>query len=102
MGSYFLFCIGNRAKPDIVVQIQLPIVPIVRPRTAVRTIVPIAAEYDAPALILQSRRAYRVNRGCFVSQITQDRRYTYIVIFLYSPAQPLCRGSARSGIGLVP
>lgn len=60
MGSYFLFCIGNRAKPDIVVQIQCPIVPIVRPRTAVRTIVPIAAEYDAPALILQSRRAYRV------------------------------------------
>ena len=102
MGSYFLFCIGNRAKPENVGQRQLPIVPIVRPRTAVRTIVPIAAEYDAPALTLQSRRAYRVNRGCFVSQITQDRRYTYIVIFLYSPAQPLCRGSARSGIGLVP
>ena len=39
--------LGNRAKPDVFVQNQSPRAPIVRPRTAVRTIGPSAAEYDA-------------------------------------------------------
>ena len=43
--------LGNRAKPKIVVRIQILIVPKVRPRTAARTIAPTAAEYDAHLLI---------------------------------------------------
>ena len=43
--------LGNRAKPKIVVRIQILIAPKVRPRTAARTIAPTAAEYDAYLLI---------------------------------------------------
>ena len=39
--------LGNRAKPKIVVRIQIHFAPKVRPRTAARTIAPTAAEYDA-------------------------------------------------------
>ena len=39
--------LGNRAKPNLGAHFKLPIVPIVRPRTALRTIVPTAAKDDA-------------------------------------------------------
>ena len=58
--------LGNRAKPDIGVQPQLPNVPMARPRTALRTVVPRAAKDDA-CLRVECAAFYVAVVRCIVS-----------------------------------